>query len=408
MKKIAKNFSWVAFAALIEKAVVFFLYIYLGRLIEPEAYGYLNYILAVASYFVIFIEMGLPRLGIREVASNTQLAWPLYRIVTQIKFLLFLSVSVVWIVYIVYSDETYRSVGLVLTFYLFARVIDVQWVIEAEQHFKTVAKLKYIKIAVLLVSLLVLKLTSNLFIYTLFFVAAAMLPTIWYLARQKAFLRGLLAKQRYKKIHIGRMRVLFRKSLPLTASSFLILMYYNLDTVLIRYFMDLEAVAQYTAAYKLVFAFIIARNLLNSVVFPRISRAKMNWHEDKYLWVLSLAAATAVGLIGYFFASDILYLAYGEKYLSSAKVFWILSLTASMLWLNLFFPSFFIAIKKEYFYLKVQLFATMINLVANVVLIPRYGIEGAAWATLMADIVSLVVFGGSYYVMRYGRSRYAD
>jgi len=402
MKQIIKNVSVLALSTLIEKVVIFVLYIYLGRVLSPEAYGYLSYILAVSAYFVLLVEVGLPKLGVREVAAHPGLSLPLFQTITGLKLTLFLVVSLMWVLYIGFSSEPYRWIALLLIGYFFARAIDLQWLLQAQQQFTTIALLRIMKAAILLVSLVVLYFSPTLVAYLLLFVSAALIPTVWYAYRAGLWRRFKYLKQRViSKEYLLRSKTLFYKSLPLTASSFLVLMYYNLDTILIRYFLDLEAVARYTAAYKLVFAFIVARNLLHSIVFPRISKAKFEWKEGRHFFIFSLFVAVVIVLIAWFFSEEILQFAYQDKYLSSVNVFVILSLTASVLWLNLFFPVFFIAIKREYFYLKVQLFTTMLNVVANIWLIPIYGIEGAAWATLMADIVSLVIFGISYYVVRY-------
>jgi O-antigen/teichoic acid export membrane protein len=174
-------------------------------------------------------------------------------------------------------------------------------------------------------------------------------------------------------------------------------MYYNLDTVLIRYFLDLDAVARYNAAYKLVFAFIVVRSIFTSVIFPRMSKAKYRWKEERIFLLMGGGMALSVALFSYWFAYDLLRLAYGDKYLSSSTVFIILSLTASVLWINLFFPTFFIAVKKEYFYMKVHFITATLNFGGNLILIPKFGIEGAAAATLMADVASLAIFGAAYY-----------
>jgi O-antigen/teichoic acid export membrane protein len=102
-------------------------------------------------------------------------------------------------------------------------------------------------------------------------------------------------------------------------------------------------------------------------------------------------------VFSYNFSEGLLSLAYGEKYLTSSRVFVILSMTASVLWINLFFPIFFIAVKRDIFYMKVHIVTAVLNLGGNIWLIPLYGIEGAAMATLIADVASLIIFGVSYY-----------
>jgi len=401
--QVLKNFSLLVLSELWVKVITFVLFIYLGRVLDPEDYGYLSYLMALTSYFLIFIELGLPKLGTREVAAHPQLSRSFLQAITQIKLLLFLGVGSFWLIYVLLVEPPqYKLAGSLMAFYLFTRAIDFQWYLQAEQRFDLIAKLKVFRAAILLLSLLVLLFVPSLLVYVLFFNLSAFIPLYWYMHRF-GITEHLLDIRNLFTIKSSRMSLLLKKSLPLATSSFLILMYYNLDTILLRYMIDLQAVAAYNAAYKLVFAFIIARNLLHSVVFPRMAKSKMEWKEDKLFLVLGLLAAFVIVTFAAFFSEEILQLVYAGKYNASAKVFFILSLTAAVLWINLFFPAFFIAIKREYFYLKVQLLTTLLNLTANLLLIPRYGIEGAAWATLIADVVSLLIFGSAYYRIRYSQ-----
>ncbi len=400
--KLLKNLSLVTLSELIEKAVIFSLFIYMGRVLSPTDFGYLNYILALLSYFVIFIDLGLPQLSTREVASHPGLDLKILKIVAAVKMLLFVLVGALWAAYVSCCQREHLGIALFMELYLFSRVVDLFWYLQAKQQFGIIAKIKLAKSIILSLSFILLLIAPSYKTYLVILTASLLLPFVYWIIRLgivspfsiKTAINTLQTKEYAVRIFIV-------KSLPLIVSTFLILMYYNLDTILIKYFMDYEAVARYNAAYKIVFAFIVVRSVFTSVIFPRMAEKKLEWNEGKLFAVVGVGVAALIALFMYYFSGMILSIAYGDKYLDSEHVLIILSLTASVLWVNLFYPTFFIAIKREKFYMKVHIFTALLNLIGNIILIPKYGIEGAAFSTLMADVASQFIFRCSYYKIQF-------
>jgi O-antigen/teichoic acid export membrane protein len=387
---------------LIEKLSVFLVYLYLGRILSKEDFGYLNYIMAIVSYLHILIDLGLPKLAARELAAHPSLAYPLYRTVLMIRLGLFLIAVAMWIVFVATTQTDHLAIGLLLIVYLFARVPDLFWFLQGQQRFDLLGRMKLIKSMIVILGVGFLWQAPYAQTYIVFVVLAALAPSVWYWTRLRMYGAVLdRARLSFLRTNPKRMMVLMRRALPLVASSFLILMYYNFDTVMIGLLSDMTEVARYNAAYKLAFAFIVMRNLTQTVLFPRIAKAKTHWNEGQKVWMLSLVIAMGIVGISWWIGSDILQWAYGTKYTDATEVFFILSLSAALLWLNLFFPTYFIAIKREMFYLKVHAIAVGVNIVGNVLWIPRWGVEGAAWATVFADAVSFGIFASAYLHQRY-------
>lgn len=402
--KLFKNLSLVTLSELIEKAVIFLLFIYMGRILSPIDFGYINYILALLSYFVIFIDLGLPQLSTREVASHIRLDKKILKIVISVKIFLFIIVAIIWATYVLCCQREYLDIAMFMEFYLFSRVVDMFWYFQAKQQFVIIAKIKLAKSVILAISFILLLLVPSYKTYLIVLTVSLLLPFIyWIIKLDIVSIFSIKAVLKIWKTKRETIQIFIVKSLPLIVSTFLILMYYNLDTILIKYFMDYESVARYNAAYKIVFAFIVVRSVFTSVIFPRMAEKKVNWREGKLFATIGVGVAVLITLFMYYFSGTILSIAYGEKYIDSEHVLFILSLTASVLWINLFYPTFFIAVKREKFYMKVHIITALINLVGNILLIPLYGIEGAAFSTLLADITSLMIFGSAYYKIRFRR-----
>ena len=91
--------------------------------------------------------------------------------------------------------------------------------------------------------------------------------------------------------------------------------------------------------------------------------------------------------------SDYLLLAFRPEYVAASSALGLLLLAQLLRAASLTFSFMFIAREKVRF-LNISLtIAMVVNLVANIFMIPRYGIEGAAIATLLANatLVALVI-----------------
>jgi len=80
----------------------------------------------------------------------------------------------------------------------------------------------------------------------------------------------------------------------------------------------------------------------------------------------------------------------GKEYQSSVGVFYILLFSVIALYPGTMVTQALIAIDKQKIYMYIALTCTIVNILLNFIFIPRYGIQGAAWATVISDIILTV------------------
>lgn len=194
-----------------------------------------------------------------------------------------------------------------------------------------------------------------------------------------------------------RLQQLFIKSLPLAPISFFSFMMLWADTVMVGYFLSNENVALYSVAAKISYISLFFLGALDATIYPRLL-AIYN-HKPEQLWsffwqATALVIAVLVAVTGVMYLlSDYLLLAFRPEYVAASSVLALLLLAQLLRAASLTFSFMFIAREKVRF-LNISLTVAMvINLIANVYMIPRYGIEGAAIATLIANatLVALVI-----------------
>jgi O-antigen/teichoic acid export membrane protein len=130
---------------------------------------------------------------------------------------------------------------------------------------------------------------------------------------------------------------------------------------------------------------------LDATIYPRLLRINKQSPEKlrKFFWQATLLVAgilSAVTLLLAAVGKPVLAV-FNEGYVQAALTLIILLVSQLIRGLGITF-SFMFIIREQVRYLNILLFVALLaNLLANWLLIPRYGIEGAALATLAANLL---------------------
>jgi O-antigen/teichoic acid export membrane protein len=200
-------------------------------------------------------------------------------------------------------------------------------------------------------------------------------------------------------------RKLFSFSLPLLLSTLFALIVARVDRFILAYYMPLAAVTFYTLPYTISEKASIGVNNITSVVFPFTSELHSKGHHDKVhelyvratkILMLATMPITAI-LVGV--PGPILRYWLGPEYAEQGTVVLALLGVATLLTAMSAVPTVTsLGVGEAWIPAAFAFGSSMINLVSNLLLIPRYGINGAAFASLIAQ--ALVVPPFIYVVTR--------
>jgi len=166
-----------------------------------------------------------------------------------------------------------------------------------------------------------------------------------------------------------------------------------IDMIMLGVFLPAEYVGYYKASANIVFG-IAGLTAISGVLFPVFTQLEGEGLENafrkvfKYSSVLSFPCA--VGLI--FLATPIVKVVYGSEYLPAVLPLMILSPLIIFNSVN-FFGTLFTAKEKPEYTSFLGIFCAILNIVLNYILIIRYGIIGAASATLLSRFVNVFALG---------------
>ncbi|MCK5813717.1 MAG: polysaccharide biosynthesis C-terminal domain-containing protein [Cocleimonas sp.] len=199
-----------------------------------------------------------------------------------------------------------------------------------------------------------------------------------------------LSLKKYQATHPPSPLTIFKDSIPLAPISYSAFLMLWVDTLMVGYFLQTEQVALYNVAAKISFISLFFLGALDATIYPRLlstfhhSREKLPsfFWQSTALVIATLLVVTLLMLVSAYW----LLLVFGDQYVN-AQITLIILLFAQFLRATSLTFSFMFIIRDKVRYLNaVLVLALAVDLICNILLVPRYGIEGAAIATLITNV----------------------
>jgi len=202
----------------------------------------------------------------------------------------------------------------------------------------------------------------------------------------------------------------WRETVPLGAGIVVLRILLNVDLIMLGALAAPAMAGHYAAASRMIFLMVVAIEVLWSALLPRLSRLAQLDHAgfrrafNLYLgFVLAGLLPLAVG--GVLTGPDLVALFYGPDYVAAGPVFQVLAVSYSLLAVAMFLGNTLVAMDRQTAYFPPLLAAAVVAVGANAFLVPRNGVEGAAWGMLLAHsglAVSLISIQRRLFVRRLG------
>ena len=186
---------------------------------------------------------------------------------------------------------------------------------------------------------------------------------------------------------------LLKDSWPLILSGLVIAIYTKIDQVMIKNMLDSKELGYYAAAVRLSEAWYFIPVALTNSIFPAIVNAKkvsnkFYFNRMQKLYDILAWMAIAIAVPVSIFSKDIINIIFGNEFQSAAPVLTIYIWAGVAVFLGVASSKYLITEN----FTKLSFFRTFIgmifNVILNLILIPKYGIVGAAVATLVSYSVA--------------------
>lgn len=200
---------------------------------------------------------------------------------------------------------------------------------------------------------------------------------------------------------------LFREALPLGISAVMVTIYFYVDTLLLRPMKGEAAVGYYNAAYRMLTFAVMVPVLFNQVIFPVFSQCFGDLKKDMprlkrifqraLLYMGATGAPAAAALL--FFSDSVITFVCGEAYRRSSACLSILGLAMAAIFFTYPHISILVASGRQILFAWIAGISGLVNVGLNLIMIPLFSIEGAAWATVITEV--LVLLSGIFCVRRF-------
>jgi len=394
---IVKSSGWIVSEKLIRMSIGIAIGIWIARYLGPESFGILSYSLSVVSIFSVIATLGLDGILVRELVKCP----------TRANELLFTSVTLKIVASLTILLVTY------LTLYIFVQdkqvsmlimIISISTIFQSlnvfELFFQSIVEMKYVffsnAISMLVSSCVKIFLLMNggelvdfawvavLEIFIIFI--TVFIFFIWY---AKSTLNNALRA----KFNINIAKELLKDSWPLLFSGMVISLYMKIDQIMINGLLGSKDVGLYAAAVWLSEAIYFLPMAIVVSVYPLLIRSK-EIGEKYYLEKLQILYDTLVWLailisLIITFSSDFLITnLYGPSYSDASDVLKIHVWSSIFVFVGIAYSRFLMIENLKMKALYRTLLGLIINISFNFILIPLYGINGAAVATLLSQLGS--------------------
>jgi len=201
---------------------------------------------------------------------------------------------------------------------------------------------------------------------------------------------------KFKLVFDGkRMKELIAFGAPFLFVVFFTSIYSRIDMVMLKYFGDFEAVGFYSTAYRFLdLGSIFVAGLLMPAIFPVLSslyRESIEKFTAFFYKSLRIIFSYSLLVIVFFlfFSPFIISLFFADSFGPSILALRILILVLVFGSISVLFNNVLFIQGKEKKGLAIIIFSSCLNIVLNIILIPRYSLYGAAVATVVAEIANL-------------------
>jgi len=390
-KKYLSNTLWLVIERIFRLGVALVVGVLVARYLGPDGFGEINFAVSLVGLFAGISTLGLNTLVVKyliekpdEVNKILGCTFILRLLGALISFIIISALAQLpWID----ADKNIIYIIALMAFFQVTDNIDMFFQAKSQNKYIVWAKL-FQTVEVALSRLYLLYIDAELIWFAWVYLLDAVVLAISLLfVYQKYSQYSFWAWQWDKSESVS----LLKNAWPLILSILLVSIYMRIDQVMLQYFIGLPAVGIYAAASRLNEVTYFIPTVIITALFPAIINAKaisseLYKNRIRNLYSLMFVLAMFIILTVMLLSDRIIIFLYGNAFAASSDVLKI------HIWICIFM--FWGAVtnrwvlaeglqKKAFYY---QFAGMLTNIVLNIILIPRLGVLGAAWATLISQI----------------------
>ena len=393
--KEIKNAWWLIAGRITQMIVSLFISIITARYLGPNNYGIINYGTAYVTFFMSFCTLGINSIIIKDFVDHPKEQGKtigttlLLRIVSS-------SISILMIicsVSIIDKNEPLTiSVTVLCAMGLVFQVFDT-----INYWFQSLYLSKITSMATLLAYLI-----TSIYKITLFLLNKDIRWFAFASSIDYIFL-ALFLYIVYKKYHGPKLsfswekgKYLLSKSYHYILSGMMVAIYGQTDKLMLKHMLNETSVGYFSLASSINSMWVFVLSAIIDSMYPTIVRLSLKNKDEfdkknRQLYALIIYISIFVAFIFMCFGKIAIKIIYGEAYLGAANPLKIITWYTIFAYLGVARNSWIVCENKQKYLKYMYLSAAIINIVLNYILIPVWGASGAAFASLITQIMTCIL-----------------
>jgi len=394
---VTKNTSYLTLSYVAQKVLSFFYFVLVARAIGVEDLGKYTFALSFATIFAVFIDWGLTQGLITESAKEKGKIERFLGSILVTKLLF--SVVVYGLVVLTINVMNYPAITRHLVYVSGIIMLLDQITLTLWGVFRGQRNLKYEAVSVVINQSLIL--ISGLIIIWLklpliYLLIPYVLGSSFSLIFSSVVCRKILNVRFWQNCNFGNLKFIFKIAWPFALIAIFSRVYGYLDTVMLSKMVGDRAVGWYSVAMKIPFAFQFIPAALAAAIFPAFSyqfvhdknQLKLTYERVmRFLTIIVLPIAVGIGVL----ARPIIEFFYGQEYLPSVLSLQILMSSLFFVFINFPLGSLLNGCERQKTNTKLVGLTMILNIILNLLLIPKFSFIGSSIAFLVCQIFLFAV-----------------
>lgn len=394
--KILKNYFYNLLYEVAALVVPLVLTPYISRVLEVDGIGKYSVAVAISNYFILFGMLGINMYGNRQIAyvrDNQEVTRNTFWEINVMKMLSMGAAILVYIGFVFFAvAEDRKTLYYLQVFTLLASLVDISWLFTGLENFrKTTIRSIIVKFSSVGLVLLLVKTRDDLALYAGIIGATTFLGQLVLWLSVPSHIRRLSVRREELKRH-------FFATIQLWLPSIAVQIYASLDKIMLGYIVGDVQAGLYESSQKLIKMVSVISTSFTTATLPRMSNLYNNGSEGGFkeltersvMFLSFLSVPLAFGLIG--IRKTLIPWFFGPGYEEIVNLLLISSwLLVSLAWSSIFGTQVLVACNQEKKFTRAVFVNLVINVVLNIILIPRLGARGALIASVCAECTGTTI-----------------
>ncbi|MCK4653405.1 MAG: polysaccharide biosynthesis C-terminal domain-containing protein [Candidatus Cloacimonetes bacterium] len=391
---LTKKISISFISRILSFTAAFAISVVVSRNFGPELYGTYRYILLLVSTSYLFSNIGFFQSQNQLLARKKTNKDIVFFLNTIWSILLFLLIFGALIVYLKFKELGFLKLNTMVIsliyLFLFIQNSSVSLIISGLHKINQFNIMNTLKVLILLI-FIVIQIQLNKFNLEVLLYGQILVSIIYFIIALIIIRPSGTIKELVGSINGKLLKNIFKRGLIIQISNLSAFLNYRLDMFLIKFFNNFSSLGIYSIAVQLVEKLWILPQSIRNIIFLEIAGKRKDERFVCIICRITLFVLFLVSILIGLFSFKLIPLIYSIKYVDSIIPFILLLPGVLFFTLSKIISSYFLGIDKIYINTISSVTSFIVNLIMNILLIPKYGIIGASIATSVSYSIGAII-----------------